>query len=63
MRDPIMVIVSAAIAVMGVVFSLQGFGALNGSPMSNTTTWSIAGPVIAAVGLLGIWRGTRGRWR
>lgn len=63
MRDPIVVVISAAIAVMGVVFSLQGFGALNGSPMSNTTSWSIAGPVIAAVGLLGIWRGIRGRWR
>jgi len=63
MRDPIMVVVSAAIVAMGVVFSLQGFGALGGSSMSNTTTWSIAGPVIAAAGLLGMWRGFRGRWR
>ena len=62
MRDPIMVILSAAIAVMGIVFSLQGFGVLNGSPMSNTTTWSVAGPIIAVVGLLGVWRGIRGRW-
>ena len=62
MRDPIMVVLSAAIAVMGIVFSLQGFGVLNGSPMSNTTTWSVAGPIIAGVGLVGVWRGIRGRW-
>jgi hypothetical protein len=36
----------------GVLFALQGFGAVQGSPMSNTTTWSVAGPVIAIVGLI-----------
>ena len=31
----------------GVIWALQGFGVLQGSPMSNTTTWSIIGPITA----------------
>ncbi len=39
-------------AMSGTLFALQGFGAVQGSQMSNTTTWSVAGPVIAIVGLI-----------
>jgi hypothetical protein len=39
-------------AMSGTLFALQGFGAVQGSPMSNTATWSVAGPVIAIVGLI-----------
>ena len=39
-------------AMSGTLFALQGFGAVQGSPMSNTTTWSVAGPVIAIIGLI-----------
>lgn len=39
-------------ALGGVLFTLQGFGAVQGSPMSNTTTWSVLGPVIALAGLV-----------
>ena len=38
-------------AAFGVLFALQGFGVVGGSPMSNTTTWSILGPIIAVVGI------------
>jgi hypothetical protein len=48
-----------AIAVLGVViflfgllWALQGFGVVGGSPMSNTTTWSIIGPIVAVVGIV-----------
>ncbi len=34
----------------GVLFTLQGLGAVQGSPMSNTTTWSVLGPIIAIAG-------------
>lgn len=34
----------------GVVFTLQGVGILKGSSMSNTTTWTVLGPIIAVVG-------------
>jgi hypothetical protein len=39
------------VAVLGLIWSLQGFGVLGGSPMSNTTTWSIAGPITALIGI------------
>jgi len=52
MRNPILFVAGLVIAVMGAVFSLQGFGVLKGSSMSNTTTWSVAGPLIVVVGLV-----------
>jgi hypothetical protein len=38
------------VAVFGLIWALQGFGVLGGSPMSNTTTWSIIGPITAVIG-------------
>jgi hypothetical protein len=52
-----MLIAGAVTAFLGVIFSLQGFGVLEGSGMSNTTTWSILGPIIAVIGLAIAWRG------
>ena len=46
----VVVIVGVVVALFGLLFALQGFGVVGGSPMSNTTTWSILGPVIALVG-------------
>jgi hypothetical protein len=39
------------IALAGVIFTLQGVGVIGGSFMSGTTTWAVAGPVIALAGL------------
>lgn len=44
----------------GVLFTLQGFGAVQGSPMSNTTTWSVLGPIIALTGLVLVFVSRRG---
>jgi drug/metabolite transporter superfamily protein YnfA len=44
-------VVGVLVALFGVLFTLQGFGAVQGSPMSNTTTWSVLGPIIALIGL------------
>jgi hypothetical protein len=44
-------VVGVFVALCGLLFTLQGFGAVQGSPMSNTTTWSILGPIIALIGL------------
>jgi hypothetical protein len=41
-----------ALVLFGLLFTLQGFGAVQGSPMSNTATWSVLGPIIAGVGLV-----------
>ncbi|MCX2929511.1 hypothetical protein ORI20_04450 [Mycobacterium sp. CVI_P3] len=50
------------IALFGLLFTLQGFGAVQGSPMSNTTTWSVLGPIIALIGVglaVAAWRRRR----
>jgi drug/metabolite transporter superfamily protein YnfA len=40
------------VALIGLIWALQGFGVLSGSPMSNTTTWSVIGPITALIGLV-----------
>ena len=50
MRKPGLVFVGAIVFLMGLVFTLQGVGLLKGSSMSDTTFWSVAGPVIMLVG-------------
>ncbi len=45
------IVVGVLVALSGLLFTLQGVGAVSGSPMSNTTTWSLAGPVIAIIGV------------
>lgn len=44
--------VGALLVIAGTVFALQGFGVLGGSAMSGSSAWAIAGPVIAAFGLM-----------
>ncbi|MGV0875159.1 hypothetical protein [Mycolicibacterium sp. XJ879] len=44
-------IVGVIVALFGLLFALQGFGVVGGSPMSNTTTWSVLGPLIALIGI------------
>ncbi len=41
----------AVITLAGLIFTLQGLGAIGGSVMSGVTFWAVAGPVIALVGL------------
>jgi hypothetical protein len=53
--------VGAALAVLGVLFALQGLGYVGGSPMTGETTWAVIGPVLAVVGLaLAVWSVRRG---
>ena len=47
----LLLILGIVVAAFGVLFALQGFGVVGGSPMSNTTTWSILGPIIALIGI------------
>ena len=44
--------IGITLVLFGLLFTLQGFGAVQGSPMSNTTTWSVLGPIIAGAGLV-----------
>ena len=51
MRSAFLVLFGVIIALFGLLFTLQGLGFVQGSPMSNTTTWSVLGPIIALVGV------------
>ena len=54
-------VIGVIVALFGLLWALQGFGVVGGSPMSNTTTWSILGPIIALMGIAVAIAATRGR--
>jgi len=60
-KQPIPFVAGIVVLLAGIVFTLQGVGVLSGSTMSNTTTWSILGPLIAIAGAALVFRGTRVR--
>lgn len=47
----LMRVVGGLMVLFGVLFTLQGVGKVQGSFMSNTTTWTVLGPIIALIGL------------
>lgn len=47
----VMRVLGSLMVLFGVLFTLQGVGTVQGSPMSNTTTWTVLGPIIALIGL------------
>jgi amino acid transporter len=59
MKRPLPFVLGVIVALAGIVFTLQGVGVMSGSSMSNTTTWSILGPIIVIVGVALVYRGTR----
>lgn len=63
MRSAFLALFGVIIALFGLLFTLQGFGVVQGSPMSNTTTWSVLGPIIALAGAALVVLGRRTRRR
>jgi hypothetical protein len=61
MKRGLLVGVGALIALAGVIFTLQGVGAIGGSAMSGDTFWAVAGPVIVLAGLALVTVGIRRR--
>ena len=61
MLRAVVIVVGALVALFGLLFTLQGIGVVGGSPMSNTTTWSVLGPIIAVVGIAIAYFGWRRR--
>ncbi|RKN39393.1 hypothetical protein [Micromonospora endolithica] len=49
--------------VLGVVWTVQGLGYVEGSVMTDERLWAVVGPVLVLVGLVAIWRGMRERDR
>jgi hypothetical protein len=63
MCKPGWVIAGAVVALVGLLFTLQGAGVMKGSAMSGSAFWAVAGPVIIIVGLAVVGVGIRGRVR
>jgi hypothetical protein len=63
MRKPGWVIAGVVVALVGLLFTLQGAGVMKGSAMSGSAFWAVAGPVIIVVGLAVVGVGIRGRVR
>jgi hypothetical protein len=51
----------AVLMVAGVIFTLQGFGDIGGSPMTGVTLWAVIGPIVAVIGLATAITGLRRR--
>lgn len=49
------------LVLTGLVWTAQGFGWLEGSPMTDETLWAVVGPIVALLGLLVAVLGLRGR--
>jgi hypothetical protein len=61
MAKPLWVVVGVVVALLGLLWTLQGLDVVHGSSMSGTTTWSVIGPIVLVVGALIAWVGVRGR--
>ena len=61
MAKPLWVVAGIVIVLLGLLFTLQGIGVIEGSSMSDTTTWSILGPLILLAGVVTTSLGIRGR--
>jgi hypothetical protein len=61
MKKPVWIVVGVVIALLGLLFTLQGTGVMSGASMSNNTFWAVAGPIIAVVGVALAGLGVRGR--
>ena len=63
MRQIVLVVIGAAAAVAGLVFTLQGLGYVGGSAMSGSTVWAVIGPLVVLARLVPITLGVRSRRR
>ena len=47
----LVILIGLAMAVVGAVWTLQGLGYLEGSPMTGESFWATAGPIVAGLGV------------
>ena len=52
MKNRMLVVAGIVVVIVGAVFTLQGFGVLGGSAMSNNHTYEVVGPLVALAGLV-----------
>lgn len=53
--------IGALMILIGLVWTLQGLGYLEGSPMTGDEKWAIIGPLLAGIGVALVWVAFRGR--
>jgi len=53
--------VGLVLVLVGLVWTAQGVGWLEGSPMTGETLWAVLGPVLAVIGGAIVVVGSRGR--
>jgi hypothetical protein len=51
MRKSVLILIGAAMAVVGLVWTLQGLGTLEGSPMTGVAFWAKVGPAVSGLGV------------
>jgi len=61
MKRTLPVTLGVVMFVIGAVFTFQGLGVLEGSPMTGVAFWAIAGPLIAGLGVALVITGLRRR--
>ena len=59
MRRRALALVGAVVAIVGAVFTLQGFGILGGSFMSGSGVWALIGLMMVTAGVTAYGYGTR----
>ena len=58
---PLLIALGAIMVVMGGIWTFQGLGYLEGSPMTDQTVWAIIGPILAGLGVALVIVGVRRR--
>jgi hypothetical protein len=61
MRKTLPITVGLLMVVVGAVWTFQGLGYLEGSPMTGVELWAVVGPVVAGLGVALAYVGSRSR--
>ncbi len=51
MKLNLLLLIGGLMLVSGAVFTFQGLGVLQGSPMTGSSFWAVAGPLVAGLGV------------
>jgi len=63
MRKTLPITLGVLMVVVGAVWTFQGLGYLEGSPMTGVELWAILGPIVAGLGVALAYVGLRGSGR
>jgi hypothetical protein len=63
MRNRLLAGIGALLAIVGIIWTLQGLGVVGGSVMTGKTLWAVLGPLVAVAGLAMIVASLRGSRR